>query len=141
MYLAAKIALLILAVILILGLLGIGGWCGYKKIVQITKDYSSKLDDKKSLLDKEDMIEKKDIEVKKVKKEKISGILDANERKHYVRWGDNLWNICKQYYGDPWYYPALADANPGIINPRLIYAGTYIIIPSKSSLKRWEIIE
>jgi molecular chaperone DnaK (HSP70) len=63
--------------------------------------------------------------------------IDLKGKKHYIRWGDNLWNICKRYYKDPWYYPSLADVN-NIKVPRKIYAGTYITIPDKSSLTRWD---
>lgn len=45
---------------------------------------------------------------------------------HYVQKGETLFLISKQY-GVP--IPALMQANPGIPNPNLIYAGTYIFIP------------
>jgi len=82
---------------------------------------------------------KKDEEkvVKKDKKDEIKGVRDLKGKKHFIRKGQNLWNICKKYYSDPWYYPDLAKVN-GIKNPRKIYAGTYMIIPPKSSLKRWD---
>jgi len=60
---------------------------------------------------------------------------------HFIKYGDNLWNISKIYYNDPWYYPALAKANPQIKNPSLIYAGKYISIPPKSELRRQEIVK
>ena len=70
-------------------------------------------------------------------KKEIKGKRDIKGKKHFVRRGNNLWNICKKYYKDPWYYPDLADVNK-IKNPRKIYIGTYIIIPPKSDLKRWD---
>jgi hypothetical protein len=72
-----------------------------------------------------------------VRKESINGVKNMQGRKHYIRRGDNLWNICKKYYKDPWYYPDLAKRNE-IRNPRVIYAGTYLIIPDKSEMIRWD---
>lgn len=72
-----------------------------------------------------------------VKKEEPAGMNVLEGQKHYVRYGDNLWNICKRYYGDPWYYPDLAKQN-NIAVPRRIYAGQYIIIPQKSKVQRWD---
>lgn len=70
-------------------------------------------------------------------KEEPVGVNVLEGQKHYVRYGDNLWNICKRYYGDPWYYPDLAKQN-NIAVPRRIYAGQYIIIPQKSKVQRWD---
>ncbi len=78
----------------------------------------------------------KPVEIKQ-EAEKIIGTNKLEGKKHFVKRGDNLWNICKRYYKDPWYYPNLAEQNQ-INNPRLILAGTYIIIPPKSSVKRWD---
>lgn len=72
-----------------------------------------------------------------VKKEEPAGLSVLEGQKHYIRYGDNLWNICKRYYGDPWYYPDLAKQN-NITIPRRIYAGQYIIIPQKSKVQRWD---
>lgn len=72
-----------------------------------------------------------------VKKEEPAGVNVLEGEKHYIRYGDNLWNICKRYYGDPWYYPDLAKQN-NIAVPRRIYAGQYIIIPQKSKVQRWD---
>ncbi|OHD12342.1 MAG: hypothetical protein A2Y34_14700 [Spirochaetes bacterium GWC1_27_15] len=73
-----------------------------------------------------------------IKKEEIKGVKNVDGKKHFIRWGENLWSICKKYYNDPWYYPALFEANPTLKSPRKIYAGTYLIVPDKSSLKRWD---
>jgi len=70
--------------------------------------------------------------------ENITGIKKLEGKKHYIRRGDNLWNICKKYYNDPWYYPSLAKEN-SIKNPRLILAGRSLIIPPKSDLRRWDL--
>lgn len=72
-----------------------------------------------------------------VEKEEPIGVNVLEGQKHYIRYGDNLWNICKRYYGDPWYYPDLAKQN-NIAVPRRIYAGQYIIIPQKSKVQRWD---
>lgn len=68
----------------------------------------------------------------------IKGVKDVAGKKYFIRRGDNLWNICKKEYGDPWYYPALYEANPKLKSPRKILAGTYLTIPNKSDLKRWD---
>jgi molecular chaperone DnaK (HSP70) len=70
-------------------------------------------------------------------KKEITGVKDLEGKKHFVRKGDNLWNICKKYYGDPWYYTDLAKKN-NIKNTRLIYKGTYITIPDKNYLTRYK---
>ena len=70
-------------------------------------------------------------------KPETTGVKTLNGKKHYIRRGDNLWNICKKYYGDPWYYPDLAKYN-NLRSPRFIIAGQNLIIPDKSELKRWD---
>jgi len=52
---------------------------------------------------------------------------EAEATVHTVVWGDNLWNICKRYAGDPWKYPEVAKKNR-IRNPDLIYPGQKIRI-------------
>lgn len=84
-------------------------------------------------------VKEPEVKIQEEKKE-IIGEKKVEGKIHYVKWGDNLWNICKKYYGDPWYYPALAEVN-NIKKPRLIYAGTTLIIPPKSQLKRWEFLK
>ena len=147
-----KTAILISAIVILLGLLGIGIFFGVKKLGPIIKNYfASKIGETTDTHDVKDetiITDDQDIETEEIIEEEteeiqeeIIGIKDISGKKYYIKWGDNLWNICKKHYGDPWYYPALADANPCIINPRLIYADTYIIIPAKSDLNRWEIVE
>lgn len=75
-------------------------------------------------------------EKKKEEEKDVLGMKDPEGKEHPIRRGDNLWNICKRYYGDPWYYPHLAEIN-NIKNPRLIFAGQTLIIPPKNSMKRW----
>ena len=133
--------LLAAAAFIILALLSLGIFLGIKKLIIPAFKNTEKTK-------KEKIVEPKEIKPDQVKKtieekketisdeNKITGIKEFEGQKHFVRWGDNLWNICKKYYNDPWYYPSLAEKN-NISNTRLIYAGTYIIIPPKSSLKRW----
>ena len=101
------------------------------KSKQIEKELEEKK--QKELLDK--LAREKEKKEEEEKKE-VTGTKKVEGTQHYIVWGDNLWNICKKYYNDPWYYPALAESN-SIKTPRLIYAGTYITIPPKNSLKRW----
>lgn len=79
-------------------------------------------------------------ETTEIEKEETVGLHTLEGKKHFIRRGDNLWDICKKYYGDPWYYPDLAKQN-GIEIPRRIYAGNSIIIPQKSMVQRWDFSE
>ncbi len=136
-----RTALIVLAVILLLALLIFGGWFVNKQFNLIAMLSNKNRVEKKEPVKKENtpvkMESSKSSSSEPVQKEKIIGEKSPKGIKHYIRWGDNLWNICKKYYDDPWYYPALAEAN-NIKNPRLIYAGTNLIIPPKSDLKRWD---
>ena len=53
--------------------------------------------------------------------------------KYRVKSGDNLWDLSKSYFGDPWLYPEIYKANPQLERPSLIYYGTYINIPKKNN--------
>ena len=44
--------------------------------------------------------------------------------------GDTLWDISETFYGTPWLYPELADANR-ISNPDMIYADRNLQIPDQ----------
>jgi len=81
-----------------------------------------------------DSTKKKDLPVKS---KEVVGVKDISGKKHFIRRGENLWNICKKYYNDPWFYPSLAEKN-NLKSPRKIIAGTYLVIPSKTELKRWD---
>ena len=48
-----------------------------------------------------------------------------------VKSGDTLWAIAKYYYNDGSKYTLLADANPDIVNPNLIYPGQTLMIPKQ----------
>jgi hypothetical protein len=47
-----------------------------------------------------------------------------------VRWGDTLWRITEQYYGNPHLYSLLAGEN-AIVDPNLIIPGTELRLPPR----------
>lgn len=51
--------------------------------------------------------------------------------RYTVKSGDTLWGIAKTYYGDGSQWKRIADANPQIGDPDLIYPGWELAIPSK----------
>ncbi|HPO50175.1 MAG TPA: Hsp70 family protein [Spirochaetota bacterium] len=108
-----------------------------EKLAKLKKEEEERVLKEQMLREKErlDKIKKENEENKE--KENIKGVKNISGKKHFIRKGDNLWNICKRYYKDPWYYPDLAQVNE-IKNPRRIFAGKYMIIPDKSALKRWD---
>jgi nucleoid-associated protein YgaU len=94
-------------------------------------------EDKKTEEDTKTMSEEDKNMEDNTKQEEILGTKNKDGKERFIRWGDNLWTICKDEYGSPWYYSSLAEYND-IPNPRLIYAGKTIIIPPKTSLEiRW----
>jgi hypothetical protein len=42
---------------------------------------------------------------------------------HVVRKGDTLWDICRQYFNNPWHWPKVWSYNPSITNPHWIFPG------------------
>ncbi len=134
-----KIILIVLIILVLLALIGFGGYMLYNKVIKnIIANIKTKTTTTTTIkTTTTTIIAKTTTTTTIIKKEEIKGTRTLEGKKYYIRWGDNLWNICKRYYKDPWYYPALAEAN-NIKNPRLIYAGTYIIIPPKNTLKRWD---
>lgn len=126
-----KRILAIIIILIILALLGLLGYYIFKNVSKSITENNKETEEVKIEETPKDAT--KDIVIKK---EPI-GIQSTSGKRHYIRWGDNLWNICKKYYNDPWYYPSLAETN-NIKKPRKIYAGTYITIPDKSDLKRWD---
>ncbi len=47
-----------------------------------------------------------------------------------VQWGDTLWQITEQYYGNPYLYSLLAGEN-AIVDPDLIIPGTELRLPQR----------
>jgi hypothetical protein len=45
----------------------------------------------------------------------------ASPETHLVRPGDTLWELSRNYYGQPWRWPELWSYNPEITNPHWIY--------------------
>ena len=52
-------------------------------------------------------------------------------RVHVVAPGDCLWNLAGQYYGDPWLWPTIWDANRWVTYSHWIYPGDPLVIPPK----------
>lgn len=53
------------------------------------------------------------------------------DESYTVKSGDSLWALAKHYYGDGSKYTLIAQANPDIVNPNLIYPGQTLIIPKQ----------
>jgi hypothetical protein len=45
---------------------------------------------------------------------------------HVVRSGDTLWDLCQEYFDNPWDWPRLWSLNPSITNPHWIYPGDLV---------------
>jgi hypothetical protein len=54
---------------------------------------------------------------------------------HTVKQGDTLWDVTKQYYGDPWQWPKVWSYNPEITNPHWIYPLDQIRLLSATTAK------
>ncbi|GEM_PF-337302 len=52
-------------------------------------------------------------------------------RVHVVVPGDCLWNLAARYYGDPWLWPTIWDANRWVTYSHWIYPGDPLVIPPK----------
>ena len=52
---------------------------------------------------------------------------------HVVRKGDTLWDICKQYFGNPWQWPKVWSYNPSITNPHWIFPGDQVHLTAASA--------
>ncbi len=49
---------------------------------------------------------------------------------HTVKKGDTLWEICDQYYKNPWKWPEVWSYNPQLQNPHWIYPGDQLRLRS-----------
>ncbi len=43
--------------------------------------------------------------------------------------GDCLWNLADQFYGDPWRWPEIFNANPYVQDPHWIFYDNWLVIP------------
>lgn len=55
---------------------------------------------------------------------------------YLIKEGDTLWDIAAAHYRDPFLWPLIWQANPGIVNPDLIYPGRQLVIPSLAPVER-----
>ncbi|MEX2443933.1 MAG: Hsp70 family protein [Alkalispirochaeta sp.] len=55
---------------------------------------------------------------------------DSDSVEYRIRRGDTLWDISETFYGTPWLFPELAEANE-ISNPNLIFAESDLEIPEQ----------
>lgn len=81
---------------------------------------------------KADPIGKKEAPVKATKSEpkKIEPKKEEPKARYYVvKKGDTLWAIAKRFYGNGNQYMRIANANPSIKNPNLIYPNQKLLIP------------
>ncbi len=53
-----------------------------------------------------------------------------------IKKGDTLWDISNTFLKDPFLWPFIWKANPGIANPDLIFPGNKLVIPSLAPIER-----
>ncbi len=53
-----------------------------------------------------------------------------------IKQGDTLWDIANTFLKDPFLWPFIWKANPGITNPDLIFAGSKLTMPSLAPIER-----
>jgi len=58
--------------------------------------------------------------------------------RHTVAPQDCLWDLAQRYYGDPWRWPGIAEANPQVSDPHWIYPGQVLAIPGLPSAEAEE---
>ncbi len=62
---------------------------------------------------------------------------EVEERVHYFKDGDTLWNLATKYYGSGKYWKNIAAYN-GIDNPKKVANGTAIYLPEKDVIVEYE---
>jgi LysM repeat protein len=62
-----------------------------------------------------------------------SSVKQAASQTYVVKPGDTLWSIAQRFYGDPFKWRAIYDANQEISNPNVIDPGQQLTIPGASS--------
>jgi outer membrane biosynthesis protein TonB len=60
----------------------------------------------------------------------------VEETVYTIKQGDTLWDIANSFLKDPFLWPFIWKANPGIANPDLIFAGNKLSIPNLAPLER-----
>jgi len=58
----------------------------------------------------------------------VSGNASVETNVYIAQQGDTLWDLCDQFFGDPWYWPVLWSINPQITNPHWIFPGDTIYL-------------
>jgi hypothetical protein len=53
---------------------------------------------------------------------------------HTVHKGDTLWDICDEYFDNPWQWPRVWSYNPEIVNPHWIYPGEVVRLRREGGL-------
>ncbi len=67
----------------------------------------------------------------------VSGDRPAQLPEEYiVDEGDTLWDICDEFFGEPWRWPTVWALNPHITNPHWIYPGDVIRLRAPSQVGR-----
>jgi len=58
----------------------------------------------------------------------LLGVQARADELYKVKEGDTLWDICEEYYHDPFLWPKLWQINPQLTNPHWIYPGDILLL-------------